>query len=67
VRAYQTPCPGDLDCDDEVGVLDFLALLAAWGPCPAEPEPCPGDLDGDGTVGVTDFLELLGAWGSCWW
>jgi outer membrane protein assembly factor BamB len=67
VRAYQTPCPGDLDCDDEVGVTDFLALLAAWGPCPAEPEPCPGDLDGDGEVGVTDFLELLAAWGSCWW
>jgi outer membrane protein assembly factor BamB len=65
VRAYQTPCVGDLDCDDEVGVLDFLLLLAAWGPCPPEPEPCPADFDDDGAVGVTDFLALLAAWGAC--
>jgi outer membrane protein assembly factor BamB len=66
VRAYQTPCAGDLDCDDEVSVLDFLLLLAAWGPCPGEPDPCPADFDGDDEVGITDFLVLLGAWGSCW-
>jgi tetratricopeptide (TPR) repeat protein len=27
-------CPADLDGDGTVGILDFLALLAAWGPCP---------------------------------
>ena len=27
-------CPGDLNFDNEVGVSDLLALLAAWGPCP---------------------------------
>ena len=54
---------GDLDGDGEVGILDFLALLAAWGPCPGEPDPCPGDLDGDGMVGITDLLILLANWG----
>ena len=59
-------CPADLDGDGTVGIIDFLMLLAAWGPCP---EPCPpscaGDLDGDCTVGITDFLELLANWGPC--
>jgi hypothetical protein len=53
-------CP-DFDDDGQVGVTDFLAVLAAWGPCAA----CPEDLDGDGTVGITDFLEVLEAWGVC--
>ena len=54
---------GDLDGDGAVGILDFLALLAAWGPCPAPPIECPADLDGDGTVGISDFLILLANWG----
>ena len=28
------PCVADLDGDQTVGILDFLDLLAAWGPCP---------------------------------
>jgi len=52
--------PGDLDGDGHVGVTDFLALLSAWGPCPA---PCAADLDGNGTVDVVDMLALLAAWG----
>ena len=27
-------CPGDIDGDGEVGITDFLELLANWGPCP---------------------------------
>jgi hypothetical protein len=54
---------GDLDGDGAVGVLDFLALMAAWGPCPDPPAACPADLDGDGQTGVNDFLILLGHWG----
>jgi hypothetical protein len=50
---------GDLDGDGTVGITDFLALLAAWGPCPAQ---CIADLDGDGVVGIVDFLALLGGW-----
>ncbi len=56
--------PGDLDGDGVVGITDFLALLAAWGSCPAPcPPSCPADLDGDCTVGITDFLTLLANWG----
>jgi hypothetical protein len=54
-------CPEDINGDGEVGVLDFLDLLAAWGPNAGH----PADLDGDGSVGVTDFLQLLAAWGPC--
>ncbi len=54
-------CLADLDGDGEVGITDFLALLAAWGPNPGH----PADLDGDGIVGITDFLALLAAWGPC--
>ncbi len=55
---------GDLDGDGTVGILDFLMLLAGWGPCdePCLPS-CPGDLDGDCTVGIEDFLALLANWG----
>ncbi len=53
------PAPGDLDGDCEVGVMDLLDLLAAWGPNPGH----AADLDGDGEVGVLDFLGLLAAWG----
>ncbi len=27
-------CPGDINGDGTVGIVDFLQLLAAWGPCP---------------------------------
>jgi hypothetical protein len=49
---------GDLDGDGVVGVLDFLALLSAWGPNPNH----PADLDLNGEVGVTDLLILLSDW-----
>lgn len=54
-------CPADIDGDGEVGIQDFLGLLAAWGPNPGH----PADLDSDGTVGIVDFLMLLGSWGPC--
>jgi hypothetical protein len=54
------PCPEDFDGDGEIGVTDFLLLLAAWGNAGG-----PEDLDGDGVVGVQDFLLLLAAWGPC--
>ena len=47
--------------DGEVGINDFLALLAAWGPNPGH----PADFDGDDVVGINDFLELLAHWGPC--
>ncbi len=56
---------GDVDGDGFVGIVDFLALLASWGPCPEPcPPSCPGDFGGDCAVGITDFLLLLGGWAS---
>ncbi len=55
---------GDIDCDGLVGIVDFLMLLAVWGPCDAPcPPSCPADFDGDCEVGIGDFLTLLGNWG----
>ncbi|MHC5006673.1 MAG: hypothetical protein ACYTGF_04845 [Planctomycetota bacterium] len=61
VLAVSPTCPFDLDGDGDVGVTDFLSLLAQWGTDPAGPP----DFDGDGTVGITDFLLLLAEWGPC--
>ena len=58
-------CPADLDQSGTVDVLDLLALLGAWGPCPHPPAACPGDVIVDGTVDVLDLLALLEAWGPC--
>jgi hypothetical protein len=54
-------CPWDCqdEPDGEVGVVDFLTLLAQWGQVGTS---C--DYDGDG-VSVSDFLLLLAGWGSC--
>ncbi|MCZ6542375.1 MAG: FG-GAP repeat protein, partial [Planctomycetota bacterium] len=54
-------CPADLDGDGTVGILDLLALLAAWGTDPGGPP----DFDNDGTVGILDLLTLLAIWGPC--
>ncbi len=52
-------CPWDCgDQDGNVGIVDFLALLAQWG----GPGFC--DFDGGG-VGIVDFLKLLANWGPC--
>ena len=53
-------CQYDLDSgDNDVGITDFIALLAAWGPCPG----CAADFDCDNDVGIVDFLDLLAHWG----
>jgi len=54
-------CPWDLDGSGDVGINDFLDLLALWGTDPGGPP----DFDGDGDVGITDFLALLDNWGPC--
>jgi hypothetical protein len=59
-------CPMDVDNDGEIGVTEFLDLLAAWGPCPDPcPPSCPTDFDGNCDVGIADFLILLANWGPC--
>ena len=54
-------CPWDCQAtpDGNVGITDFLSLLAQWGEIGTA---C--DVDGSG-VGITDFLELLANWGPC--
>lgn len=42
-------CPWDLDADGNVGITDFLNLLALWG----------------NPYGINQFLALLAAWGPC--
>ena len=54
-------CPWDLDGSADVGILDLLALLAAWGSNPGH----PADFNNDGTVGILDLLTLLANWGPC--
>ena len=53
-------CPWDCGGDNngDVGIVDFLALLAQWGGAGT----C--DFDGGG-VGIVDFLALLANWGPC--
>ena len=55
-------CPWDceLNPDGDVGINDFLEVLAQW----PLPEGTSCDFDG-GSVGITDFLELLAHWGPC--
>ena len=59
--ACTTPsCPWDCgDFDGNVGIVDFLQLLADWT---VVGSPC--DFDGGG-VGIVDFLKLLANWGLC--
>ncbi len=55
---------GDLSGDGTVGIVDFLMLLAAWGPCSEPcPPPCLGDTDGNCVVDELDFANLLFNWG----
>lgn len=55
--------PGDVDGDGTVGILDFLILLGAWGPCGMPcPPSCPADIDGNCAVGINDMLLLLANW-----
>jgi hypothetical protein len=58
---FSPSCPGDLDGDGGVGIVDLLDMLADWGCCPGT----AADLDGDGFVGIVDLLAVLAAWGPC--
>jgi hypothetical protein len=57
--AYETRCPGDLNCDFAVDAADLGLLLGNWGGRGI------GDLNHDGIVDAADLSILLGAWGTC--
>jgi hypothetical protein len=61
--ACPVPVPGDINGDNVVDALDFLALIAAWGSCPPPcPPSCPGDFNNDCVVDALDFLFLIANW-----
>jgi choice-of-anchor B domain-containing protein len=58
-----TTVPGDINGDGFVNVIDLLAVINAWGPCPAPPAACPADVTNDGFVNVSDLLFVISNWG----
>jgi hypothetical protein len=50
---------GDIDGDDEISILDYLALSAAYETASGQPGySADADLDGDGEVSILDYLIL---------
>jgi hypothetical protein len=57
-------CPGDVDLDGTVGLLDLLHVLMGWGPCTTG-TACRADIDRSGDVGFLDLGQVLSTWGEC--
>jgi hypothetical protein len=53
----------DINGDGVVNVDDLLAVISAWGPCPAAPPPCLADINLNGVVNVDDLLMVITNWG----
>ncbi len=58
-----TPCFGDLDGDDQVGLADLAQLLGNYGEIGGMTYE-DGDLDGGGDVDLADLAILLGVYGT---
>jgi hypothetical protein len=62
-------CPADIVDSNSVDVDDLLAVINAWGPCPAPPNECPANIatagKGPEAVDVNDLLAVINAWGAC--
>ena len=61
--ACAVPCPWDCDGsnDGNVGIEDFLFVLAEWGSGPSS----QADVNHDQVVDINDFLLILANWGPC--
>ena len=55
--------PADVNCDGAINVADLLAVINAWGACPAPPTLCEADINDDGAVNVLDLLMVINNWG----
>jgi hypothetical protein len=58
-------CAADTDCTGVVDVDDLVAVILAWGDCPADPKPCPSDIDYSGATDVDDLVGVILGWGDC--
>ena len=54
--------PADVNRDGVVNIDDLLAMIAAWGTCPAS-SLCPADITANGVVDIDDLLQVLLNWG----
>jgi hypothetical protein len=62
VNTPTTPT-GDTNGDGAVDVDDLVAVILAWGLCPAPPMTCPADVNGSGAVDVDDLIMVILNWG----
>jgi hypothetical protein len=59
-------CPADINDSSIVDVNDLLAVITAWGACPAPCPPiCAADVDDNCAVDVNDLLAVVTSWGPC--
>jgi T5SS/PEP-CTERM-associated repeat protein len=58
-------CPADVDGSGAVDADDLVAVVLAWGKCPAPPALCDADVDDSGAVDADDLVEVILAWGPC--
>jgi hypothetical protein len=57
------PHTPDVNCSGQVDVDDLIAVILAWGACPAPPAPCPADVNSSGAVDVDDLIAVVLNWG----
>jgi hypothetical protein len=57
-----TVVAGDANGDGEVNADDLVAVILAWGACPAPPAACPADLNHDGDVDADDLTIVILNW-----
>jgi hypothetical protein len=55
-------CPGDLNADAVIDLIDLATMLASFGAPVAKAKH--GDIDGDGIVGLPDLTILLSSFGT---
>ncbi len=60
-----SPCPGDVDGDGRVDLVDLARVLAGFGAGAGDPPYDPAaDLDQNGTVDLGDLAQVLAAFGT---
>jgi hypothetical protein len=58
-------CPADVNGSGAVDADDLVAVVLAWGPCPAPPAACDADVDDSGVVDADDLVAVVLGWGAC--